>query len=339
MHRGTRAGALTAVLAVVALAGCSSGSSDSPSPDSSGATATDLTPLSLRLDWTWGAEHTGYVVAQQLGYYADEGLDVEITEGEGSTVTATLVANGDADLGVISAGEVLSAVSKDLPLQAVATVVQSSPTAIIYDKSKFTPTSLADLVGHSLGVVTESSTYKEWQAVAALNDVDTSQVQEVAVGDAVVQAILTGRVDAIVGWTFNQGLQVQVEGGDVGFLRFGDEGLDIPNSTIAANTDLIESNPDEVSAFVRATAKGWDYTREHPDEALQMLFEEQPEIDVDYNTQKLPLVLDLMGDPGDFGAFDADSWAQLQDLYDSQDLLGRDVTLDGEVYTTDLLGS
>ncbi|HEY0185928.1 MAG TPA: ABC transporter substrate-binding protein [Cellulomonas sp.] len=338
MHRATRLSALT-VIAVTALTACSSGSDDATSSTSSGS-SDELTTVSLRLDWTWGAEHTGYVVADQLGYYADEGLDVQISEGEGSTVTATLVANGDADLGVVSAGEVLSAVSTDMPLQAVATVVQSSPTAIIYDEAAFdtAPTSLEDLYGHSLGVVTDSSTYKEWQALASLDGIDTSQIQEVAVGDAVVQSILTGQVDAIVGWTFNQGLQVQTEGGDVGFLKFGDLGLDIPNSTIAANTDLIASDPDLVSAFVRATAKGWEYTREHQDEALAMLFDAQPEIDVDYNTAKLPLVLELMGEADDFGAFDAESWQRLKDLYDEQGLLDSDVTLDGQVYTTDLLG-
>lgn len=335
--------AAAVTVSALVLVGCSSGSEPaSTTPEGTAAGDATTTPapepidVSLRLDWTWGAEHTGYVVAQQLGYYEDAGLNVSIDEGEGSAVTATLLGTGEADFGVISAGEVLTAVSKDIPIESIATVVQKSPTSIIYDKDVFTPTSLADLSGHTLGVVTESSTYKEWQAVAKLAGIDTSSVKEVAVGSAVVQALLTKQVDAAVGWTFNQALQATVEGANVGTLLFADLGLNIPNSTLAVNKGFAAEHPEAVAAFVDATRRGWEYTIENPDEALKILFGQQPEIDQEYNTQKLPLVIDLMGD--EFGAFDADSWGQLKSLYADQGILAKDVELDGDVYTAQYLG-
>jgi NitT/TauT family transport system substrate-binding protein len=323
--------AAAAALVTIALAACAGG------PSATGNGSASGTPLALRLDWTWGAEHTGYVVADALGYYKAEGLNVTTMEGEGSAVTATILAGGKADVGIISAGEVLASVSKGLPIQSVATVVQSSPTAIVYNKDRLTVNSLKDLYGHSLGVVTESSIYKEWRAVAALNQVDFSKIKEVAVGQAIVQSILTGQVDAITGWTFNQGLQAQVKGANVGFLTFGSIGLDIPNSTIAVNNDFAAKNPEAVKAFLRATAKGWEYTIQHPDEALKLLFKAHPQMDTKYNTQKLPLVTKLMGDK--FGAFNPKTWQALHDLYASQHLLGGEIKLDGQAYTNKYLPS
>lgn len=346
-HRNPRLVVLT-VAAALALTACSSSNladtgdettdptteettSEAPAEE----TPAELIPARLRLDWTWGAEHTGYVVADELGYYEEAGLDVAIDEGEGSAVTATLLGTGGAEFGVISAGEVLTAVSKDIPIQSIATVVQTSPTSIVYNTDIFTPTSLADLAGHTLGVVTESSTYKEWQAVSQLAGIDTSQITEVAVGQAVVQAFLTEQVDAIIGWTFNQALQAEVEGANVGTLLFADQGLNIPNSTLAVNNGWAAANPEAVAAFVDATRRGWEYTVANPEEALAILFERQPEIDVEYNTRKLPLVVDLMGD--EFGAFDLTAWEQLKSLYEEQGILARDVELDGEVFSQDYL--
>lgn len=319
--------ASAALISMVAVTGCSA--------DSQPSTGEELTEISFRLDWSWGAEHLGYLVADSLGYYAEEGLDVTISEGTGSAVTATALAGGEAQLGVISAGEVLAAVSKDLPIISVATVVQSNPSAIVYDKDRLEITQLSDLYGLQLGTVPESSIYKEWSAVAALNELDRSKFTEVAVGQALVQALVTGQVDAITAWTFNQGLQAQSQGANVGFLTFASLGLDVPNSTVAASKSFAEANPEAMKAFLRATARGWEYTKANPEEALKLLFEAQPKIEVEYNTMKLPLVLELMGDT--FGEFDETTWTSLRSLYADQGMLGRNVELQGDAYTSEYL--
>jgi ABC-type nitrate/sulfonate/bicarbonate transport system substrate-binding protein len=101
------------------------------------------------------------------------------------------------------------------------------------------------------------------------------------------------------------------------------------------NNDFAAKNPEVVKAFLRATAKGWEYTIQHPEEALKLLFKAHPEIDTKYNTQKLPLVIKLMGDK--FGAFNPKTWQALHDLYADQHMLGGDVKLDGQVYTNKYL--
>src|SRR5690606_16071011 len=88
------------------------------------APPTETVDVSLRLDWLWGAEHAPYFVALDQGYYEEAGLNVDIREGEGSTLAARLVGTGDDTFGVVSAGTVLASVSQGIPLKTVATLIQ-----------------------------------------------------------------------------------------------------------------------------------------------------------------------------------------------------------------------
>jgi ABC-type nitrate/sulfonate/bicarbonate transport system substrate-binding protein len=358
-----------AIGAVVAVAGCGSAGSgggsgsgvsadgssggSSPSASSVASTSADSTtesaaasggdsaePLkvTLRLDWLWGAEHTPYVLAKSLGYFADEGLDVQIDEGHGSNVTSTLVTTGKANFGVVSAGQVIVARSQDYKLQAVMNVLQHSPSGICYDTREMKLNSLKDLYGKTLGVVRASSAYNEWKAVQAINDLDASKIKEVDVGSSLVPAIVSGKVHVITGWSFNQCLQASVEGVPLASLSYKDYGLDSPNTTIVVNTDFEAEHPDAVRGFVSAVTKALKYVNDNPDEALSKFFEAQPKLKGEYNTKKLPMFMELVGDdPATFGTFNAEAWEQLQDIYVEQGVTDAPVQLDGGAYTTEFL--
>ncbi|WP_420111817.1 ABC transporter substrate-binding protein [Pseudactinotalea sp.] len=326
---------LMAVLASAASAALLAACNSPAAPNSVGDQGEGLTPITFRLDWIYGAQHAGYVVADELGYYDDAGFDVTIQEGEGSAVTAQIVASGQADIGVISAGEVLSAVSNGLSLRAVATVVQQSPTAVLYDADRIQLDSLDDLYGLRLGVVTESSQYKEWTAVASLNDLDTSAITEVAGGQAVLQAFINGDLDAALGWTFLDATVAQAQGINVEHLLLSDFGLTIPNSALVANVGVLEGNPGAVTRFIEATERGWDYVREHPEDALDIFFDAAPEAEVESNTVRLPIFLEHLGD--DFGAFRHEEWQALHDLYAAEGLLNEEIELEGQAYDSTLL--
>jgi NitT/TauT family transport system substrate-binding protein len=318
------------------LAGCSSSGDAATTPDATAAGT--VTPVDLRLDWTWGAQHLGYLAAEELGYFADEGLDVTIAEGEGSAVTGTVVGTGDSAFGVMAAGEVLAASSKGLGVQSIYTVLQSNPTAFVYNKDKLDLESPEDLAGHTLGVSNQSTTYKEYQALAELTGLDVSGISEVAIGAQLVPAMLSDQVDAIVAFSNSQYPQLLLEGKNVGVLRFTDAGMpDIPSATVVVNTDFAKENPDTVSAFVSAVDRGWKWVAENQDEALEMLATTHPEVDPQFAAEALPLVLDLMGETEDFGTFNEESWQNLLDLYQTQGLLGAPVELES-VYDSEYLG-
>ena len=71
----------------------------------SSAPAFALDKVRMRLDWVFGAEHSGIFVAAQKDYFKDEGIDVEILPGEGSSVTVKLVGTGDVEFGYATADQ------------------------------------------------------------------------------------------------------------------------------------------------------------------------------------------------------------------------------------------
>lgn len=293
-----------------------------------------LKPITFRLDWTWGAQHAGYVVAKALGYYKDAGLDVTISEGEGSSVTAKLVAAGRADVGVISAGETLIARSNGLPLRAIATVVQESPTAILYNADKIQLSSLKELYGHSLAVTTASTTYKEWQAIVSLNKVDMTQIREVSAGAAANQSFISGKIDTQIGLSYLDVPVAAAAGINIKYLPLKKFGLDIPFSALVSSETFIDESPDTLRAFIKATDRGWKYVKENPEKALDIFYGVAREADPASNNARLPIFLPMLGD--NFGVFDANKWNSLRDIYKSAGMLAHDVDLN-TVYTDKFL--
>lgn len=275
-----------------------------------------LKEVSLRLDWLWGSEHTPYVVALEKGYFREAGLDVSLQEGEGSAVSSKLVANGNDTFGIVSAGQVVASVAEGLPIKAVATPFLSTGTAIVSPKDQPVD-ELSDLFGKKLGVDTDSIVFQEYRAAASLNEIDVGKIDEVGVGESLTPALLSGRVAAITAIAHNQGVEAETEGMEVNYLFTSDLGLDVPGWTVTANTETIDSDPEMVEAFVEAIMKGWEFTLDNPDEALQIFLDAHPDVDVDYNTNKLPIILDLIGSPEGqpLGYSDPEAWDQLTELY------------------------
>jgi NitT/TauT family transport system substrate-binding protein len=329
-------GAGTSVLALL-LAGCASGGNASSKPGSSSEPAADPTAVSFRLDFSWGSEHLGYIMAEELGFYEEAGLDVEISEGQGSAIGATLLASGEADIGVIAAGEILAGVARGLPIQAVASVLRSSPESIIYNVDEVQVSRPKDLEGHSIGVDIATSNGKMWLAAAAADGVDLGKVNQVNAGKGVVQALLNGDAEAIMGYSFNQGLQARSGGADVEFLSVADMGIDVPNHAIAVNKSWGSANSDAVQAFIEATAQGWEAVSSDKEAALDVLMEQQPKLDREMMAQKLDIFLELMGPIGEFGTFDIAKWQTLNDVYEEQDLLEKSIDVESDVLNTDFV--
>ncbi|WP_432989603.1 ABC transporter substrate-binding protein [Dactylosporangium sp. CA-233914] len=297
-----------------------------------------MKPVSLQLDYLAGAQHTGYLVAKAKGFYKDAGIDVGITEGQGSVTTGTLVGQGKADFGIMGAGEILAAASKGIPLTAVFTQIQSSPTAIVYNPAKVQLSKLADLYGHKLGVTLTSTVYKEWLSVAAANHLDRTKIEEVNVGTNLIPAMLAGDVDAIVAYPYNQGVSLGLQGLAVKSLMLADAGEPaIPNSAVVVNSAFAQRDPASVKAFVTATKQGWEYTKAHPDEALDILAAQYPKLNPEAGKQMLPMILALMGDA--YGRYDEAAWTNLLELYKSEKLLGSKAITLPDVYNASYLGS
>jgi NitT/TauT family transport system substrate-binding protein len=255
-----------------------------------GARAADS--VTLRLDWVVGSEHAPIYLAAEKGFFKDEGIDVKILAGEGSTVTVKLVGNKNNDFGYATADQALMAYAKGLPVVATAVVLQKSPSAIIFPKSK-PLTKLEDLYGKKLGTQIKSVVDKQWEAVTRMHKIDRKKITEIPSDRAVAAFIANGNIDAGVAWFFNDGLQLEVKGVPMGWLLFSDLGLQMYSTSLLVNEDTIKQKPDLVRRFTRAFIKGWTYSKAHPEEALALFLKANPAADPAYSRLKLPAVLSL----------------------------------------------
>src|SRR5207237_9094653 len=89
--------------------------------------AQPTTKFQFRLNWTLYGEHAPFFVARDKGFYREEGLEVEIQEGSGSTTVSQLVANATSPVAYVGAATIARGVSNGMPVKAVGVTLQQSP--------------------------------------------------------------------------------------------------------------------------------------------------------------------------------------------------------------------
>jgi NitT/TauT family transport system substrate-binding protein len=295
--------------------------------------------VTLRLDWVYGAEHAGVFVAQQKGFFKEEGIDVDILPGEGSSVTIKLVGTGNVEFGYATADQALLANSRGLPIVVTAVILQSSPNGILFRKSKNIKT-LTDLYGKRLGLQIKTAGEQQWRAIARMHNLDMSKIDEVAADLAVSQLIIADKIDAGIGFFFNDGTRPAVEGIDMGWMLIGELGLPMYSSSLIVNAETIKKNPDLVRRFTKAFVRGWEYAKAHPDEAYALTIKAQPTLDNTYNKLKLPLVLKLLDSnataKAGIGASTKEGWEAMQQSMIKTGMIASPLDV-STVYTTEFL--
>ncbi|MEP7300243.1 MAG: ABC transporter substrate-binding protein [Caldimonas sp.] len=249
--------------------------------------------VKLRLDWVYGAEHAPIFLAKQKGFFAQEGIDVELLPGEGSSVTVKLVGNGDADFGYASADQALIAAARGLPVVSTAVILQQNPTALIFRRAQNIRDAKTDLYGKVIGVQLKSVTGRQWEALKKILSLDPARLKEVPADGALVPLIVAGRIDVGVGFYFNDALKLRATGEDVDWILLESLGLKMYSTSLLTNAKLIKDNPDLVRRFTRAFMRGWTAAAKNPADAMKAFVDANPGTDVKYAELKLPEVMKL----------------------------------------------
>jgi ABC-type nitrate/sulfonate/bicarbonate transport system substrate-binding protein len=256
------------------LAGCSTGDKAKPGKDA-------LREVTVLLDWIPNTNHTGLYAAVEKGYYADEGLDVKImnpTEGG----SADLIAANKAEFGISYQEQVTYARTADnpLPVKAVAAIIQhnTSGFASPVDKSIKTP---KDFEGKRYGGFGSLLEEKMLSALMKKNDADFSKLSIVNIGSADFFTSVQKTVDfswIYYGW---DGIAAEMKPFPINFIKLQDldSRLDFYTPVIIVNEGLIEKDKELIRKFLSATAKGYEYCIENPEEAVNSLLKAAPEID------------------------------------------------------------
>ena len=275
------------------------------------------------LDWKAQMEHCGFFAAQHRGFYKVEGLEVKILEGNSAMNAAILVGSGTYKLGVSSGAATVIARSKGIPVVSLAVINQRSPMVVyaLKDSGIQTP---RDLVGKRLGVNFDGIKYQEYRALLTKLRIDPASIVEVGMAGSDPTPLLAGKVDALLGYTQDQPVQVELRGYKVNRISLPDYGVNLYSTNIVANETFLSSHPDLVRRFIRASIKGWRYAMAHPDDAVAIYRSEHPESDAVFNRANFEHLLPLLSNPDEdrmgFGAQSAERWSHTQEtLFD----LGR----------------
>lgn len=270
-----------------------------------------LTEVTMILDWTPNTNHTGLYVAQALGYYENEGLKVNIEQPpEGDSLL--FVATGKAPF-CISAQESIAAaldLSEPMPVKAVAAVVNHNTSGILSLREK----------GIDRFRALEGKKYATWGIPiydAVLRDVvvaDGGRFEAVdMVPNNATDTITALQTDFDAVWVFYgwDGIIAELHGLETHYLPFneGNPDLDYYTPIIAANETYLQDHADEARRFLSATAKGYEYAIDHPEEAARILLEYAPEIgeEIALASQKY-LSEQYKADAAVWGVIDQERW-------------------------------
>ena len=238
--------------------------------------------ITFVLDWTPNTNHTGLYVAQNQGYFEEEGLEVEIVQPPEDGADA-LVASGKAQFGVSFQDSMAPGVAGEnaLPTTAVAALVQHNTSGIISRKGE----------GMDTPKGMEGKKYATWDApvekamiknVVEQDGGDFSKVEMIpsTVTDE-VSALKSKSVDSI--WVFYAwaGVATEVAGLETDYFAFKDMNpvFDYYTPVVIANNSFLEEKPETAKAFLKALKKGYEFAIEKPEEAAQILCEASPELD------------------------------------------------------------
>ncbi len=282
---------------------------------SSAALAADK--VNFRLNWVPGAEYAPFYLGKEKGFFAEQGIDIDILPGEGSTVTAKLVGNRSAEFGLAGADVVLISNSRDLPLVSIGIMTQELPGGIIFPTDSGIK-KLTDLYGKKLGVQLKSATEKQWRAVAKIANLDEKKITEVPADRAIAQLIANKTIDAGVAFYFNDGLKLVAEGMPMSWIPFSESGLNFYADAVITHPDLIKENPGLVRRVGRAFVKSWTYAIANERETLDSFLRQNPTIDAKYSALKLPVVLKMGQSPETkehgFGYSTKERWEEMQKM-------------------------
>lgn len=269
---------LSLSLSLLLLSGC--GGSDAPRTETDG----DLTQLDVVLDWYPNALHAFLYVAMEKGYYEEEGLAVNIRFPSNANDAISLVAAGQADIGLYYQQDVIQTrANQNVPVKAIGAVVQS-PLNIVLSLAEQNIQSPADLVGKTVGYAGTELSEAMIRSMMDYVGADVEDVTLVDVGFDLMSSMTTGNVDATIGCFLNHEVpQMQEEGFDVSWFNLEDYGVPSYYDCLLLSSDqMIAENSDVLSAFLRASAKGFADVQADPEGSLAILLDHQ-------NAENFPL--------------------------------------------------
>jgi NitT/TauT family transport system substrate-binding protein len=277
---------VVSVVVVLGLAGCGKKAAEPA------VAANGRVKIRFQTDWFPQPEHGGYYQALAKGFYAEEGLDVEILPGGPNAQVMATVATGRAELGMTNGDDVIVAVARGVPLKIVGAEMQRDPQGIMFHE-EHPLHSLADLQGKTL-MAGAGSTWVE-----VLRKKLGLQFNLVPlVGD--LARFMSNPAFIQQCFVTNEPYFAQKRGAKVGALLIASDAYE-PYRVMFTSNQFLAAHPEIVGKFVRASVRGWlDYLTGDPTPANNLLLKLRSDFTPDFMAYSIKAMKDyklVLGDP------------------------------------------
>lgn len=303
------------------------------------AQAAELTKITFVQEWPvadgfW----IPWILGKEKGFYAAEGIDLNIVAPPTVADTMKFLGTGRADLAFTTVMDIIFAKEQGAPVTAIGRYGQGNNWGIVSRQGeKFT---VAELKGKTIGIYNDAWTKAQLALMLKSANLTLKDITMVAAADDTVPLLLQKRVDAITGITNAEGTGVVTTGKQKPeFLPAVEHG--VPNTPIfmlAGNERWLKANPEKAKAFMRATQKSIAYAIAHPDEgtaAFTKLYSKA--YDPAFIKQQWADTITLLGNPSaDQLKLSDTAWNDLLNAVKAEGIVKQTLPAD-QYYTNDYL--
>ncbi len=276
------------------LVGCAPNpqSSDVASGDA-GAEPGEMVPVVMQFDWIFNAQFAGFYQAIEQGYFAREGLSVELRgqattpDTVGMTLSEPAISFGSAESNVL-----LADAAEGADLKIIGVMFQESPMGWMFvDDGSIAD--FTDLSSKRVGVHADGSRVVRLLLEEAGADTSELDTYDCGYEPAIV---IDGEADAMQCYYIDEYVKLeQLIGERAGIFLAKDHGYHAYSQVMFTDARTVEAHPEVVSAFLRAVKSGWEYAFENPEDTADLIIGKySPELDREHQIKSLEKIEELM---------------------------------------------
>ena len=238
--------------------------------------------ITFQLDWLPGGDKAPVYVCIEKGFCAEEGIEVKVEPGRGSSEAITKLATGVSDIGSADIGALMAAkVTEDVPITAVMSIFNKGPHAFFVLKDS----GIEDISGiKGKEVATSPFTSSNVFLPLVLKDVGMSEDDiKLTKADpgALGPMLMTGAADVVIAWMTNVAIftnQAKEAGKEITPLPWDAAGLELYSASLLASDAFLTERPDVAKRFVKAFVKSLEFVKDNPAEAAEAMVAQIPEL-------------------------------------------------------------
>lgn len=215
--------------------------------------------------WLPQAQFAGYYVAQEKGFYKDEGLDVEFKHPSASYPAINRMMDGNCHIVTLQLLQAMTIIDRGFKL--VSILQTSQHNSLLFVPRSNSVKTIEDLRNKRVGIwkVGFGETAKVLNKVRNLNIEWIEHLQG-------INLLISGAIDATLAMRYNEYWLIMASGIQPdNVFHLSDYGMNVPEDGLYVSETFYKEHPEKAKAFARASKRGWEWARNHPEEALDIV--------------------------------------------------------------------